>query len=94
MLNIWTDDQGVIHLEGRFDASQVPSAQQTFQPLNGSQVFDCAELEYISSAGIGVLLELAIRLRSGGHGIRVTNANQYILRVFEYAGLRQVFQIG
>lgn len=94
MLNIRIDDHGVVYLQGRFDASQAASAQQAFQPLQGTQVFDCADLEYISSAGIGILLELAIRLRGGGHAIKVVNASPYITKVFEYAGLRQVFHIG
>ena len=56
MLDIKIGENNEICLTGRFDASQVDKAKTVFSTIDGSKTVDFNELDYISSAGLGVLL--------------------------------------
>ena len=94
MLNITTNEDGHILLAGRFDASQVAQAKEVFEQLNTSATVDFRDLEYISSAGLGVLLFTQKRLREAGSGLKLINMNNHIRDVFRYAGFNTIFKIG
>ena len=93
MLDIQVSEQGTIRLVGRFDASQAELAQATFRAIRASAVADLAELDYISSAGIAIIVETYKRLTDAGHTFRLVNLNPRIRTVFGYAGLDKVMQI-
>ena len=59
MFQIGFDDTGNVVAEGRLDAAQAPHAQEFLDTVEGGCVLDLARLEYVSSAGLGVLLEEA-----------------------------------
>jgi anti-anti-sigma factor len=84
----------VIVFSGRFDASQAEKAEQLLQTVDGSATLDFAGLDYISSAGIGLIVQLNVRLSKRNHGLRVTNAKPYVRNVFHYAGLDQLMDFG
>lgn len=87
-------EEGRLLLSGRFDAAQVEKARVVFDQVKGSTVVDFAELEYISSAGLGILLMTQRRLREGGGGaLRLINLNKHIRDVFQYAGFDKIFEI-
>ena len=65
MLNIERREDGVVALGGRFDAAQVDAAAAELDPISDSIVLDLTELDYIASAGIGVVLRTYKRLRAG-----------------------------
>jgi len=90
MLNIQLADSSTIVMIGRFDASQVTQADPFFDSLSGDSVVDCKGLEYISSAGIGVILGTYKRLHDGGHAFKMVNVNEHIRQVFRYAGLDKI----
>lgn len=46
-------------------------------------VFDFAGLEYISSAGLRVILRTQQRLAGAGRSITVKNSNEEVMEVFE-----------
>ncbi len=94
MLEIDFNSGGHIQISGRFDASQTERATNVFGSVNESSTVDMAELEYISSAGLGILLETQQRLISGGGtGLKLINLNKHVLEVFRIAGFHQVFEI-
>lgn len=82
-----------VRLVGRLDASQAEAATEALRRLKGPAVADFSELDYISSAGIGVILETYKRLHDSGHTLRLTNLNPRIRSVFGYAGLDRVLCI-
>lgn len=82
-----------IHLVGRFDASQVEPAKSIFSRVTRSSVVNFKELEYISSAGMGVLLMTQKRLAEKGASLKLVNVNGHIKDVFRYAGFDKIFQI-
>ena len=93
MFKIKFGDQGQVVLKGRLDASQTATARQFFEGVTDSRVLDCSQLEYISSAGLGVLLKVQKRLMAAKHELTLTHLNNHIHDVFRYAGLDRVFKI-
>lgn len=94
MLEVELDHEGNVFLTGRFDASQQQSAMEVFNRIAKTAVVDCSKLEYISSAGIGVLIATQKRLGAGGHHLFLKNLNPHITEIFKYAGLDTIFLIG
>ncbi len=86
-------EEGKARLSGRFDAAQVEKARAVFDQVNVSTVVDFGELEYISSAGLGILLMTQRRLRESGKGLKLINMNKHIRDVFQYAGFDKIFEI-
>lgn len=84
---------GEIQLEGRFDASQTGRAREVFNKIHSSAVVDFSELDYISSAGLGVLLGAQKRLAESGAGLKLINMNQHIREIFRIAGFDHIFDI-
>lgn len=82
-----------ILLIGRFDASQEKKALEIFREINESHIVNFKKLEYISSAGLSVLLETQKRLEQHGHELTLTNMNDHIHDVFKFAGFDTIFTI-
>ena len=82
-----------ILLEGRLDAAQAARARAFLDDVTGSRVVDFGRLEYISSAGLGVILRTQKRLKAAGDELTLVRLNNHIHDVFRYAGLDQVFRI-
>ena len=93
MLDIEKRDEGLIVFRGRLDASQSPKAEEYLDGLEGNVRIDVSELEYISSAGIGVFLKTLKRLQESGDTFQLVDPNPHVKNVFHYAGLAQVMGI-
>ena len=93
MFSITVNDTGVILLTGRLDAAQVDKAREVFAALEVSAVVDFKELDYISSAGLGVLLATQQRLKKGGNAIKLVNMNRMVRDVFRIARFDLIFEI-
>ena len=87
-------DSGEILLAGRLDASQIEIAENILKPIVSSRTINLKELDYISSAGLGILLAHQKRLNETGHSIRLTNMNKHVKDVFFLTGFDQIFEIG
>ena len=61
---------GEVIVSGRLDAAQCPAALAFLEKVNGTITLDCRGLEYISSAGLGVLLKTQKRLTAAGGKLR------------------------
>jgi anti-anti-sigma factor len=93
MFSITVNDKGVIVLSGRFDAAQAERARGVFSLLEASAVVDFKALDYISSAGLGVLLATQQRLKKGGNAIKLVNMNRMVRDVFRIARFDLIFEI-
>ena len=93
MFEIGFADSGEIVCKGRLDAAQCAKAQSFMDSVSGPGILDFAELEYISSAGLGVLLKTQKRLVGSGAGLRIINVNNHIRDVFRYSGFNAIFDI-
>ena len=94
MFEIETGPGGEILLSGRLDATQVEKAREVLLALEESRTVDFARLEYIASAGLGVLLATQKMLGSKGCSIRLVNLNTHIRDVLHFSGFDQIFEIG
>jgi anti-sigma B factor antagonist len=92
MLEITETANGML-LTGRFDAAQVEKAKSFFDRLSGRTILDMAKLDYISSAGLGVLLATQKRLQGSGHGLKLIHLNSHIRDVLHLSGFDQIFDI-
>jgi anti-sigma B factor antagonist len=86
-------EDGQILLSGRLDASQSERAKKEFDKITNSAILNFKDLEYISSAGLGVLFAAQKRLKDSGQGLKLVQMNQHIRDVFRYARFDLVFEI-
>jgi anti-sigma B factor antagonist len=93
MFQIGMGADGEIVFVGRFDAAQCAQAQAFVDSVAEPKVFDFTQLEYISSAGLGVLLKTQKRLMASGGRLRVRNVNAHIHDIFRYSGFDQIFEV-
>jgi anti-anti-sigma factor len=93
MLEIQVENEGRVRLKGRLDAASAPKAREALRPLKGPMALDMSDLEYISSAGIGVVVETYKRIHGEGAGFRVLNLSPGVKAVFRFAGLEQMLAI-
>jgi anti-sigma B factor antagonist len=89
MFEIEIRDPGSVLLRGRLDASEAEKAIEVLRGIPGPITADCSELEYISSAGIGVLVETHKRLLDTGQALTLKNLTPRVRNVFTYAGLHK-----
>ena len=93
MFEIGHGPDGTIVFSGRLDAAQCPKAEAFIDTAGPAQAFDFAGLEYISSAGLGVLLRTHKRLLASGARLRLINVNSHIFDIFRFSGFDQVFDV-
>jgi anti-anti-sigma factor len=93
MFSISKGEGGTVILVGRLDASQVEVASSILDPLDTTTRVDFKGLDYISSAGLGVLLKTQKRLSDGGHHLVLINMNKLIRDVFRIARFDLIFTI-
>lgn len=89
-------DDGCLTLmvEGRLDTNTSPELESELK-LDGVKevVFDFSGLEYISSAGLRILMTAHKAMSAAGGGVKVCHANAMVCGVFEITGLSSVFVI-
>lgn len=93
MFEIGIKDNGEVIVSGRLDAAQAEKAQQFLDTVGDRCVLDMSGLEYISSAGLGVLLRTHKRLMGGDVGLELVNVNKHIADIFRYSGFDKLFVI-
>lgn len=84
-----------IALAGRLDTMTSPELEAELSkalPGADSLVFDFGKLDYISSAGLRVLLS-AHKTMSPKGGMKVTNVNDIVQEVFEVTGFADILDI-
>ena len=84
-----------IALEGRLDTTSAPELEAALnQSLPGAEslTMDFDKLEYISSAGLRVLLS-AHKVMAPKGGMKVIRANEIVTEVFEVTGFADILTI-
>ena len=98
MLNInktIEDGKAVFSLAGRLDTVTAPAFENELKDsLKDVRelTIDCAELEYISSAGLRVLLA-AQKVMSRQGEMKLTNVGEIVQEVFEVTGFSDILTI-
>ena len=82
-----------VSIDGRLDTATAPQFEEF---INGNifkmdtLTLDCAELEYVSSAGLRVLLSAQKRLKDS---MKLKNVCELVMEVFEMTGFVDILTI-
>ena len=85
-------EETIIELVGRLDTTTAPALDKTINEDIGDTknlVLDIKRLEYISSAGLRVLLGAQKKLQKIG-SMKVTNVREEVMEVFEMTGFADI----
>ena len=91
-----TGDVILIHLNGRLDASSAATAEQEIFALlerHSRVVVDFSALEYISSAGLRVLLLVAKKIQGRAGVLLLASMHPAVQEVFDISGFSAIFKI-
>lgn len=90
-------DVVIVKLSGRLDSSTAPPAEESFSQVlaNGPQhlAIDMSSLEYISSAGLRVLLVVAKKMQQAKGKVVLFGLVHNVREVFAISGFDRIFAI-
>jgi len=79
----------VISIEGRIDTNTAPQLDEAVNKLIGDTkrvVLDFTGVEYISSAGLRVVLSLHKTMRANGGELVIAHAKDEVMEIFDMTG--------
>ena len=88
-------DETIISIVGRLDTTTAPALEKTINNDIGDPkklIFDVKGLEYISSAGLRVLLSAQKKMQKNG-SMKVINVGEVVMEVFEMTGFVDILEI-
>ena len=91
-----SNDIHIVAIAGSLDSTTSPEAQKALDAvLAGARkiALDFSELDYISSAGLRVLLGAAKQLRASGGTLRMFGLNRSVREVFEISGFSAILSV-
>jgi anti-anti-sigma factor len=90
-------DVSVVSVQGNLDTNTAPDAQSVLDGLmdegKAKILMDFTELDYISSAGLRVLLATTKRLKSSGGSLRLHSLNETVHEIFEMSGFSTILPV-
>jgi anti-anti-sigma factor len=90
-------DVTIAAIAGSLDSITSPQAQKALEGIvaqaGAKLAVDCSALDYISSAGLRVLLGLAKQMSAKGGALRTFGLNQTVREVFEISGFSTIFKV-
>ena len=91
------NDVTVVAFAGNLDSNTSPQAQQALDGIlaggGRKMVVDFTALDYISSAGLRVLLGTAKRLGGAGGALRLFGLNETVREVFDISGFATILAV-
>jgi anti-sigma B factor antagonist len=91
------DGISVIELKGFLDAHTAPELEDAFQRLIKNKSFkiivNFKDLNYISSAGLGVFMAFIEDVRNNNGDIKLTNMTPKVYNVFDLLGFPVLYEI-
>ncbi len=92
-----TNEVKVLAFEGRLDSQTSPDAQQQLNRLieegETKILVNLEKLDYISSAGLRVLLVVAKQLKATDGELRICSLNEVVKEVFDISGFDMILPI-
>ena len=90
-----TGTAAALKIVGRLDTTTAPELEATIDGcVTGitELVLDCSALEYVSSAGLRVILK-AQKLMNAQGNMKLTHVNETIMEVFDITGFADILTI-
>jgi anti-anti-sigma factor len=91
-----SNDIHIVGITGSLDSGTAPEAQKSLDSVVASAkkvALDFSQLDYISSAGLRVLLGAAKQLRAKGGSLGMFGLNQSVREVFEISGFASILPV-
>ena len=88
--------EAVLKLRGHLNPNTAADLEEALEPVferTNKVVLDFADLEYLSSAGLRVLVATQKRVTAAEGALRIVNASDDIREVFDITGLIDVFDV-
>ena len=88
-------DSLTMKLGGRLDTTTAPELEKAFEEnmdVSKDLILDMKELEYISSAGLRVLLAAQKKMNQAGK-MKLTGVSDEVMEVFEITGFSDILTI-
>ena len=85
----------ILEITGRLDTTTAPNLESVINELpedTKELIFDMSGVEYISSAGIRVLLGAYKKMNLNNGIMRIEKANDMVREVFEMTGLLELLE--
>ena len=95
-IQVLKNENIVINIKGRLDTTSSPILNQKIQEIEIDKdlvIIDFKELDYISSAGLRVLLAIKNMLEEKGKTLEIHNVNEVITEVFSVTGFDNILNI-
>jgi anti-sigma B factor antagonist len=88
------NDKTIFEIEGRVDTTTAPQLEEAIKEASGSNslVLDFSNVEYLSSAGLRVLL-MGHKTMAAKGGMKIINAKEDIMEIFEVTGFADILNI-
>lgn len=93
MFDIRRTDERTIALAGRLDATQAALAREFFEQVERTSTVDLSGLEYVSSAGLGVLIATQRRLADRGERLTLRGPTPHVRELLRITGLDLIFEV-
>jgi anti-anti-sigma factor len=92
------DGETIVELSGRLDANSSPLLQHSFDAMSedlfkANIALDFSAVDYISSAGLRVLLIIQKKIMAAGGSFFVRNPNGAVREVFDMTGFSAILKI-
>ena len=91
-----SNDIHIVGITGSLDSTTSPEAQKSLDAVVAGAkkvVLDFSQLNYISSAGLRILLGAAKQLRASGGKFGMFGLNQSVKEVFEISGFSSILSV-
>jgi anti-anti-sigma factor len=90
------DGNVVAILEGSLDTAAAPETAKAMEPLNDVQgkdiIIDCTKMEYISSSGLRIFLDVLQHAEEKGGHVYITGVNDDVRSIFAITGFINIFE--
>jgi anti-anti-sigma factor len=90
MVDILKEEKLIVKLKERLDTTNAQESADTIEPylkeLSSDIVLDVKELDYISSAGLQVVLKCAKKAKEKGFDIYLQGAKGTVREIFQISG--------
>ncbi len=89
------DDIAVIYPKGHLDAHNVERFEKEILKQMGNNIFNliinCKELNYISSAGMGIIMGYLDEIREKGGDIKLCSLDEKVYEIFDLVGFTEIY---
>lgn len=87
----------ILSIKGRADVSNAPKLESACKKIleqnEKNIIIDGTQLDFISSAGLRVLLKLAKEIKKSAGRLAVAHVNDLVRNIFEISGFVELFPI-